>query len=261
MEKSQQPVISLIFPAYNESKTIVNTVNEAIGYFENKNLTFEIIVSADGDDGTRELVAEIGKSDARIKVTGSEARGGKGLGIRRTLPFITGKYVGFADADNKTPITEFDKVLPLLEEGHDLVIGSRGIDGAKIERKQPLFRQIGSKGFGIFMHLVVGLPGIIDTQCGFKFFQHDVFVDLFSRQRIDGYMYDVEILYLARQRGYHIEQVPVRWRDDGDSRLQLLSGNIRNVIDIFRIRFDAANQKKTLPTTNPGNQHGILIDK
>jgi dolichyl-phosphate beta-glucosyltransferase len=251
----QQPVISLIFPAYNEAQTIVNTVNEAKDYFESNNLTFEIIVSADGNDGTRELVAKMGQADARIKVIGSEERGGKGLGIRRTLPLVTGKYVGFADADNKTPITEFDKMLPLLEEDHDLVIGSRAIEGAKIERKQPWFRQIGSKGFAIFMHLVVGLPGIKDTQCGFKFFQHDVFVDLFTHQHIDGYMYDVEILYLARQRKYDIEQVPVRWSDDGDSRLQLLSGNIRNVIDIFRIRFDAATYKKAM-TVVANHNHG-----
>ncbi len=233
----EQPMISLIFPAYNEVETIVDTVNEAMAYFESKNVTFEIIVSADGDDGTRERVVAMNAS--RVNVTGSPERGGKGLGIRRALPLVTGKYVGFADADNKTPITEFDKVLPLLEKGLAVVIGSRAIEGSQIEKKQPWYRQIGSKGFAIFMHLIVGLPNIKDTQCGFKFFQHDVFVDLFTHQKIDGYMYDVEILYLSRKRNYDIAQVPVRWRDDGDSRLQLLSGNIRNVIDIFKIRLQA----------------------
>lgn len=237
MMKHETPVaISLIFPAYNEVQRIQNTVQEAIDYFEARRLTFEIIVSADGDDGTRELVAEMGTQDHRIKVTGSPERGGKGLGIRRTLPLVTGKYVGFSDADNKTPITEFDKFLPLLEAGSPVVIGSRG-KGAVIEQKQPWFRQIGSWGFRVFMHSVTGLHDIEDTQCGFKFFQRDTFVQLFTHQRIDGYMYDVEILYMARKAGFEIKQVPVRWRDDGDSRLNLIGGNIRNALDVLRIRF------------------------
>ena len=90
-------------------------------------------------------------------------------------------------------------------------------------------------GFHFFMQTVVGLGGIQDTQCGFKFFQHAVAKELFRRQKIDGYMFDVEILAIARRLGYRIEQVPIRWRDDADSRLNLVSGNLRNVRDIFRI--------------------------
>ncbi len=234
---SDQPYISLILPAYNESKRIASTVAEAQRYFEQRGLSYEIIVSADGNDGTRELIADMARSDPTLKVTGSVERGGKGLGIRRAIPLAQGKIIGFSDADNKTPIDEFDKFDPLLRAGADLVIGSRGAKESKIERKQPLYRQLGSKGFAIFMHTLIGLPDIIDTQCGFKFFQRAVAVDLFSRQRIDGYMYDVEILYLAERAGYRIEQVPIRWRDDGDSRLDLVRGNIRNVRDILGIRF------------------------
>jgi len=91
------------------------------------------------------------------------------------------------------------------------------------------------------MRTITGLTDIIDTQCGFKFFKRPVAVDLFSRQHIDGYMYDVEILYLARRARYTIAQVPIRWRDDHDSRLQLLSGNIRNALDVLSIRFSSAH--------------------
>jgi dolichyl-phosphate beta-glucosyltransferase len=90
------------------------------------------------------------------------------------------------------------------------------------------------------MHTVVGLGTIPDTQCGFKFFRADAARTIFARQRIDGYMFDVEVLFLAEQLGYRIAQVPVRWRDDGDSRLNLMGGNLRNVLDIFRIRFARA---------------------
>jgi dolichyl-phosphate beta-glucosyltransferase len=239
----EQPLISLIFPAYNESRRIAGTIAEAKSYFEARGFSHEIIVSADGTDGTREIVAEMAKTDPTLKVIGSTERRGKGYGIRQAVPLTTGRIVGFADADNKTPIAEFDKIEPLLRT-HDIVIGSRGLPESRIERPQAFYRQLGSKGFGIFMHLVVGLSDIIDTQCGFKFFQRPIALDLFSRQKIDGYMYDVEILYLARKAGYSIAQVPVRWRDDGDSRLQLVSGNIRNALDIFRIRF-ASTSKRT----------------
>ena len=107
--------------------------------------------------------------------------------------------------------------------------------GVVVEKAQPLYRRIGSHGFLWFMQTVVGLPGINDTQCGFKFFQHAAAKELFRRQKIDAYMFDVEILAIARRLEYRIQQVPVRWRDDADSRLDLVAGNLRNVRDIFRI--------------------------
>jgi len=234
------PSISIIVPAYNEVETIAGTIEQVEAYFERNQYAWEIIVSADGNDGTRELVAGMAKLRPGLKVTGDVERRGKGYGIRQAIALAQGDIIGFIDADNKTPIGEFDKFAPWLQEGWDVVIGSRALPESEIERAQPMYRRLGSLGFGFFMQMVVGLPGIIDTQCGFKFFQRRAALDLFARQRIDGYMFDVEILYLAQQAGYRIAQVPVRWRDDADSRLALLSGNIRNVIDIFRIRFGGA---------------------
>lgn len=238
---SSDPYITLILPAYNEVKSISQTLAEAKAYFEEHQFSYEIIVSADGNDGTRELVREMGQADPHLVVIGNEERRGKGYGIRQAVKIAKGEIIGFSDADNKTPIDEYDKFLPLLEKGCQVVIGSRGARRSKIERAQPLYRQWGSKVFGLVMHTLVGLPDIIDTQCGFKFFQRSVALNLFNWQRIDSYMFDVEILYLARQAGYRIEQVPIRWRDDGDSRLVLLSGNIRNGMDILRIRFGKYN--------------------
>jgi len=248
-----EPMMSLILPAYNEANSIVRTIEQAQAYFEKRQSSYEIIVSADGNDGTRELVAAMAKTDARLKVIGSIERRGKGYGIRQGVALARGEVIGFVDAGNKTPIEEYDKVEPLLRTGYDLVIGSRGLPDAVIERPQPWYRRVGSMGFGIFMHTVVGLRDIPDTQCGFKFFKHYVALDLFKRQRIDGYMFDVEILYLARQAGYRIGQVLVRWRDDGDSRLALVRGNMRNVRDIFSIRFAAVPRVALLPAADePG---------
>ncbi len=229
-------MITLILPAYNEINYIGNTILEAVNYFESRGFQYEIIVSADGNDGTRELVNELSLKIPNIRVIGHVQRCGKGFGIRAAVAIARGTYIGFSDADNKTPITELSKILPFLEQGDDVVIGSRAGRQAIIERQQPWFRRIGSKGFGLLMHILVGLWDIQDTQCGFKFFQREIARDLFAQQKIDGYMYDVEILYLAKLKNYKISQVPVRWRDDGDSRLQLVRGNIRIIIDLFRIR-------------------------
>jgi dolichyl-phosphate beta-glucosyltransferase len=230
------PGITLILPAYNEVKSIAGTIAEVTRYFQTRNLSYEIIVSADGDDGTREVVAGLAEQDPRIKVIGQSERLGKGRGIRKAVELANGAIIGFADADNKVPIDEYEKLQLYLDDGFDLVIGSRALDKSRIERKQPLYRRLGSKGFAVFMHGVVGLKNIRDTQCGFKFFKHDVAKELFHRQKTDGYMFDVEILALAQQLSYSMKEVPIRWHDDGDSRLQLISDNVRHAIDIFRIR-------------------------
>ena len=228
--------ISLILPAYNEAATIAATIRETGGYFRSRGLRYEIIVAADGDDGTRELALETTQQGEPVRVIGNRERSGKGRGVREAMALARGNIVGYADADNKVPIGEFDKFRPWFSQGYDVVIGSRSMRNSQIERRQPLYRQLGGKGFGLFMHAVVGLKGITDTQCGFKFFTRAAAREIFSRQQIDGYMFDVEILVVARRLGYRIRQVPIRWRDDGDSRLALVSGNLRNVADIFRIR-------------------------
>jgi dolichyl-phosphate beta-glucosyltransferase len=227
--------VSVIVPAFNEVATIEQTLGEIGAYFGTKPYDFEIIVAADGDDGTREHVGRMAALEPRLKVIGQRERRGKGFGIRQGVRLATGDVVGFVDADNKTPIQEFDKFESLLAAGCDVVIGSRALRESRVERPQRLYRRVGSRGFGVFMHAVVGLTHIVDTQCGFKFFRREAAVDLFSRQQVDGYMFDVEILDLANRAGYRLEQVPVRWHDDGDSRLQLVRGNLRNVADIVRI--------------------------
>lgn len=242
---------TLILPAYNEVKTIGQTIVKARSYLELKGLSYEIIVSADGRDGTRELVAELAKSDSSLSVIGSPKRRGKGCAIRRAVALSKGQIVGFADADDKTPIEEMDKFLPWFEQGYDLVIGSRALSGSQIEKRQPWYRQLGSKGFGVAMHLIVGLHEVPDTQCGFKFFRREVALDLFRRQKIDGYMYDVEILYLAEQAGYRLKQIGIRWKDDGDSRLMLVRGNIRNGLDLFRIRLSHTKNKRQVYSGQP----------
>jgi dolichyl-phosphate beta-glucosyltransferase len=228
------PDISLILPAYNEVQSIGQTICEAICYFESRRLRYEIIVAADGSDGTRDLVREMARQHPALRAIGEETRRGKGRSVREAVALATGAIIGYADADNKVPIEEFDAFLPRLNRGVEVVIGTRR-GGKPIERSRSLYRRLGSRGFLWFMQAVVGLPGINDSQCGFKFFLRQAAKELFRRQKIDAYMFDVEILAIAQRLGYRIEQAPIRWRDDADSRLELVRGNLRNVRDIFRI--------------------------
>ena len=239
------PYLTLILPAYNESATIVSTIDKTIAYFDARGYAYQIIVAADGNDGTRERVAELGRANPAIQVIGHAQRLGKGRGVREAVALAKGEIVGYADADYKVPIEEFDKVAPLLKD-FDVVTGSRALNRSLIERRQPLYRRIGSRGFAVFMRTVTGLRDITDSQCGFKFFHRPIALQLFRCQKVDGYMFDVEILALAALFGYRIREVPIRWRDDGDSRLELIAGNLRNVRDIFRIRLRRGEYLKEL---------------
>lgn len=230
------PALTLILPAYNESAVIRNTVTEAVEYFVRRGLSYEVIVVADGDDGTREIVMSMAQTNPAVRVMGSPERRGKGRGIREAVAVANGSIIGYADADNKVPIADYGQIEPWVTGEFDVVIGSRALSTSRVERKQPLYRRLGSQGFAFTMRAIVGLADINDTQCGFKFFKREVAVRLFQSQIIDGYMFDVEILSLAQRFGYSIKEVPIRWRDDRDSRLQLVAGNIRNVKDLLRIR-------------------------
>ncbi len=241
--------LSLVIPAYNECARIVTTLEAARAYLERRGLAYEIVVCADGDDGTRERAREWAAGDARVRVIGSSARRGKGRGVREGVALTTGALVGFADADDKTPIDELDKLLPLFDEGYDVVFGSRAVTGARVEVAQRFYRRVGSRAFGLFMHLTVGLWSVRDTQCGFKFLRGDLARELFARLCIDGYMFDVELLYLAQRAGCRMREVGVRWRDDGDSRLELVAGNWRNLKDVLRIRLARREPPRALTTT------------
>ena len=233
----REPFVSIVVPAFNEVQRIAGTLAHMRQYLDGQAYGYEIIVAADGDDGTREKVAELSARDPRVSVIGSRERGGKGKGVREGILRCRGRYVGFIDADYKTPIDELEKLMPHLRDGCDVVIGSRAVGESRIERPQPMYRRVGSKVFARVMRTLVGLHGVADTQCGFKFFQRHVARDLFSRQRIDGYMFDVEILRLALRGGYRVKEVGVRWADDGDSRYDPVGGTLKNAKELLRIRF------------------------
>jgi dolichyl-phosphate beta-glucosyltransferase len=258
--------LSLIVPAFNEAATIARTLEQMRNYLQGRGYAWEIIVSADGTDGTRERAAEFANGDARIVVIGTPERRGKGRGVRDGVLQAKGQLIGFVDADYKTPIEEVEKILPAFDEGFDVVIGSRRVGDSKIVRPQKLYRRLGSKAFAKVMRTIVGLHGIQDTQCGFKFFTRDAARKIFALQQINGYMFDVEILRLARKLGYGIKEVGVRWQDDGDSRSPMISGTIRHARDLLSIRFmkypnwpgEKPRAKSSAASASPSHDEPVL---
>jgi dolichyl-phosphate beta-glucosyltransferase len=224
---SPSPYLSLIVPAYNEAGSIRDSLTAMRTFLDLQPYSYEVIVAADGDDGTASIVEVLAASWPNLQQTAVAGRHGKGHALRRGARLATGDVIGFLDADYKTPIDEVSRMLPWLDQGVHLVVGSRGLQDSQVQRKQRWYRQIGSRVFGIGMHAIVGL----------NFFRRAAAREIFRRTRIDGYMCDVEILWLAQHLGYTVREVGILWRDDGDSRLDLISGNIRNFVDLFRIRF------------------------
>jgi dolichyl-phosphate beta-glucosyltransferase len=229
-------LLTIVMPAYNEGKRIGLALEKTLAYLDRQPFASQVIVVDDGShDNTIQVIEDYARA-SNLRLLRNESNRGKGYSIRRGVAEATGRYVGFADADYKTPIEEFDKLLPWLQDGFDVVIGSRGLQESRIEVAQPLYRQLGSKAFAAVMHLLIGLSEIHDTQCGFKFFRREVALDVFSRQQVDGYMFDVESLAIAEGLGYRIKQVPIRWHNDADSRYKVVSGTLRNLAELIRIR-------------------------
>ena len=237
--------LSIVIPAFDEEKRILLTLEKSVEFIVQRPWSCELVVVDDGSsDRTVERVREFasclegrGEEQIRVRCLENGRNRGKGFSIRHGVGEARGRYIGFMDADYKTDIAGLDAVVPLLEEGYDVVIGDRTLNQTRIAVKRRRYRQLGSELFGFLLRWFMGLEGLGDTQCGFKFFQGKVVRELFGRQRISGFMFDVEILLLATRMGYRIGKVPVVWSDDPDSRFKPLSGGLRDLGELICIRW------------------------
>ena len=228
--------LSLIIPAFDERERIVATLRSATEFLESRPWSFEIVVVDDGSsDGMAALVEEFARSNSHVRLIRNDSNRGKGFSIRHGVTAASGDVMGFIDADDKTGMDALDGAMALLASGCDGVIGDRSMAESRIEVPRRRYRQWGSELFRFLLRHAIGLGAFPDTQCGFKFFRAAVMRDLFARQRVDGYMFDVEILLLARRSGYDLRRLPVRWRDDPDSRFNPLWGSVQNVTELARI--------------------------
>ena len=216
---AKQPYLSVIIPAYNEAKRISSTLVDVDRYLSNFGKSYEIVVVNDGSsDKTSVVVERFMKLIPNLSLLTHEDNEGKGAAVRTGMLGAKGKYRLFMDADSSVSIGHFDAMHDLLADGIDVVIGSRDVDGSKVEVKQSLLKRILGNMGNVYIQVLL-LRGVWDSQCGFKAFSSSVAEELFSRQRVDGWAFDVEILALARRMKLKIKEIPVHWFNSPDSRV------------------------------------------
>jgi dolichyl-phosphate beta-glucosyltransferase len=218
--------ISIVIPAYNEQVRLPDTLRRVERYLQESGWNFhEILVVDDGSaDGTADAATEFAKTNPNVRVLRNPGNRGKGFSVRHGMLEAHGHWRLFSDADLSTPIEELEKLWCALESGNDqIAIGSRALDRSLIGVHQPGHRETMGRIFNGVMRAATGLA-ISDTQCGFKLFRGDVAEEVFSRQRLERFGFDAEVLYIAARRGYGIAEVPVRWNHVEGSKVGMLSG-------------------------------------
>ena len=242
--------LSIVIPAYNEEARLGPTLEAICAYLASAGRSHEIIVVDDGSqDGTAELVRQWQASHPVIRLIRNEGNRGKGYSVRCGALAARGQVVLFADADNSTPIEQAEQLVARLEEGYDIAIGSRGLPESDLAVRQPVYREQMGKLFGRLMRLLTGLP-FRDSQCGFKAFKRDVVQRLFPLLTVDRFAFDTELLFVAVKRfGYRVAEVPVRWVNSPDTRLNALTDSARMLWDLLRVRRQAG--KVRAPASSP----------
>jgi dolichyl-phosphate beta-glucosyltransferase len=227
------PSLSVVIPAYNEALRLPATLARVTGHLERAKRAFEVVVVDDGSsDGTAEVARAAG---AAVRVLRHEPNRGKGYAVRRGMLAATGERRLMTDADLSTPIEELARLEAEVDRGVDVAIGSRAVAGARIEVHQPAYREAMGRLFNVLVQALL-LPGLADTQCGFKLFTAAAAAAAFGASRLDGFSFDVEALYVARRRGLRIAEVPVVWRNDAATRVGLGGGGAA-FADLLRIRW------------------------
>ena len=231
--------LSIVVPAYNERDRLPRGLRGIVEYLDARGLDgAELIVVDDGSaDGTDAVASSILEPTGRpFRVLCNPGNRGKGYSVRRGLLDARGARVLFTDADLSTPIDELGALERALDEGADIAIGSRDVEGARVLRHQVWYRELAGKSFNVAVR-ALAVSGIRDTQCGFKLFTREAAQTVCAHQTLDRWGFDVELLLLARRLGLRIAEVPVRWINDEDTKVDLVRDGTAMLVDILRIRW------------------------
>ena len=241
--KSKKPHLSVIIPAYNEEKRIGATLKSVDAYLSKQAYTYEIIViDNNSNDGTFNLVKKLGEKQIKnLRVESAHERGKGGAVKYGMLKEAKGEYVMFMDADNATPISEIEKFWSYLQKDFSVVVGSRYLAGSNVTHKQPFYRIILSRLSNILIQLLA-VPGIADTQLGFKVFTGQAAREIFEKVTVYGWGFDMEVLTIANIKGLKIKEVPVLWRESGGSHVPL-SAYIQSLRDLLKIKLRSIGGK------------------
>ena len=235
--------ISVVIPAYNEEKRITDTLRDVDSYLKKQNYDYEIIVVVNNSsDKTYEIVKNLEATTISKATALNLKQGGKGNAVKQgIIQKAGGDIVLFMDADNATPISEIEKFLPYFDQGYDVVIGSRYTDPDLVKQKQPLYRIILSRLSNLLIQFLA-VPGIKDTQLGFKAFSRKAAQDIFPRVSILRWGFDMEVLTIALAHAYKIKEVGVSWTEHGGSHVPL-KAYIESLMDLFKIKLNSISGK------------------
>lgn len=228
------PFLSIIIPAHNEEHRLPASLHKVLAFIEAQGYSSEVVIVENGSkDRTAEIAEQFAQGRPNVRLL-REPLAGKGLAVRRGMLAAQGAYRFICDADLSMPIEEVNRFLPPQLENFDIAIGSREVSGA-VRYDEPPYRHLIGRAFNMLVRLLT-IPGIQDTQCGFKCFRAELVDDIFQVQTLDGWTFDVEILFIAMKRGYKIIEVPIHWYFNRGSRVHLLRDTLAMFSDLFRIR-------------------------
>lgn len=231
--------LSIVIPAFNEGTRLPATLDALLAFLDSETRRAEVIVVDDGSrDDTSAQVRRYESIDARVRLIRLPQNRGKGYAVRTGVVNAAGRLVLFADADGATPFDMLARLEAQLQAGARVAIGSRGVRDRTTRVQARLYRRV----LGRLFHAVVrtfAVHGITDTQCGFKLFDAEVAHDLFSRMRMSGFSFDVEVLLMAIRSGYRVAEVPVNWTHQPGSKVRVLRDGMLMARDVLRIRANA----------------------
>jgi len=229
-----QPFLSIVIPAHNEANRLPGTLEQVIGFLETQPFPAEILVVENGSSDCTLKVANSYKDRWSTLTVLSDPRRGKGLAVQRGMLEANGEYRFFCDADLSMPVAEVNRFIPPALKGADIAIASREAPGA-VRYGEPHYRHLVGRMFNTLVRWAA-LPGLQDTQCGFKCFHAPVVEDVFPCQTLMGWSFDVELLFMARKRGYRIVEVPIPWYFNPESKVRLWHDSLRMGADLLTIR-------------------------
>ena len=228
--------LSIVIPAYNEESRLPETLEQVFRFIEKQNFSSEVIVVENGsDDRTFEVAQAFANAHENFRVIQTER--GKGAAVKRGMLEAKGEYRFMCDADLSMPVEEILKFIPPALADFDIAIASREIEGSA-RYNEPRYRHFGGRGINFIIQLFA-LPGLNDTQCGFKCFRADVVNAIFPLQRMRFWSFDVELLFIARRLGYRVREIPIDWYYHPETKVNAVRDALRMIGDIFHIRINA----------------------
>lgn len=239
--------ISVVIPAYNEEARLPATLASVFDYFQKKGADFEILVVDDGSvDGTADFVRRFSSGNqserGSVEVLTYGQNKGKGYAVRTGMLAATGDYIVYNDADGSSPIEEIEKLIASMDEGSDIAFGSRAKPDESRFVDALAYRKYMGNTFNLIVQALI-LPGIHDTQCGFKMFSREAARDIFSVAQENGFAFDVEILYIARLRHYRMEEVPINWANVDGSKVNVLVDSPKMLLQVLKMSLGAFTGK------------------